>query len=341
MSQATSGIELIAERELPRAAFSRSLSAVLDLTKFRLCTLVLLTTLAGFVMAIPTELPWMHLAWVLVGTGCAALGANALNQCVEVQRDAQMIRTRRRPLVAGTLTRSAGWCIGGGLSAAGPLLLRLAGAPLAAWLALGCTLLYVLVYTPLKPVTPLNTLVGAVCGAIPPLVGWAAARGTLDAGGWILAAVLFLWQIPHFLALAWLYREDYARGGFRMLPVVDPQGRVTGYLSLVYSLALVPVTAMLTLSGAAGPVLLVLCLPLGLLMIVCAAQLARRPSDTAARRLFLSSILYLPLLLGAIWLDRSVSVTAGWRSTQHAPLQWLLSSTSPAQAGPRISEPRP
>jgi protoheme IX farnesyltransferase len=156
----------------------------------------------------------------------------------------------------------------------------------------------VLVYTPLKIRTPLNTVVGAICGAVPPMMGWAAATGRLDVGAWILGGILFVWQIPHFLALAWMYREDYERGGFRMLPSVDAEGRLTGRLAFVYAAALLPITAALSATGVTGGAFLAASQAVGLGFVVLGWLFLRDRDHTSARRLFLASILYLPVVLG-------------------------------------------
>lgn len=329
MSRVTSGVELVRESALPRAGFWRTLDAFLELSKFRLCSLVVMTTLVGFVLAAPAPFPWVALAWTLIGTGFAALGANALNQCIEADRDARMHRTCRRPIPAGILPRSTAWAFGLTLTICGPLVLLLTVGSMAAWFAASCALLYVLVYTPLKVTTPLNTIVGAVCGALPPVIGWVAARGTLDSGAWMLGALLFVWQIPHFLALAWVYREDYARGGYQMLPAVDARGVLTSSLSFFYSLALLPLSLLMLLTGASGIVFIALALPLAVGMAVAALLFAIGPDDRSARRLFFASIIYLPLLLGAMMLDRAVAETAGWRPRPSRTVAWQIHASAP------------
>ena len=192
-----------------------------DLGKARLSALVVTTAALGFVMASAVSLDWALLGWTLLGTTLAAWSANALNQVFERHRDARMKRTRGRPIPSGRI--GAPHALGAAILALGMGLTVLVAMVnvLTAVLALLTTLLYVLVYTPLKTRTTLNTLIGSVVGAIPPVMGWTAVTGQLDPGAWVLGTVLFVWQIPHFLALAWLYREDYKRGGYRMLPVID------------------------------------------------------------------------------------------------------------------------
>jgi protoheme IX farnesyltransferase len=298
----------------------------LELSKARLSALVVLTAVAGYVMgSVPGSFDWIRLGLTAAGTALAAAGANALNQLVETRRDALMRRTRLRPLPAGML-RPAHALVFAMLAAYGGVaVLGLFVNLLSSALALATILLYVLVYTPLKTRTTLNTLVGAVCGAIPPVIGWVAAAGRVDAGGWVLAALLFLWQIPHFFALAWMYRADYERGGFAMLPVVDRGGRLTGQVALVTSLGLVPVALSATLFGLAGPFYAAGALALGLWLAAAGARLWATRSDASARRLFLTSVIYLPALLCLMIADRRPSV---------AGLPFPAVSGAAAQAGP-------
>jgi heme o synthase len=298
---------LMADLEIPVMLQSGSRStgldvvrAYLELGKARLCSFIVLTAGVAFILADRAAVDWTRLAWTLLGTGLAALGANALNQWCEVGRDACMARTCRRPLPTQRLTRRAALAFGLLTGFGGPLLLAVTQNKLAGGLALAALVLYVGLYTPMKLWTPLNTLVGAVVGALPPLIGWAAANGRLDAGAWILAGVLFLWQIPHFLALACLYREDYARSGFRMLPVVDQQGYLTGHIAVLYTLALLPVAALLTLAGVAGWTYACGSLVLGATLLVLSLGLQRQRSRLAARRLFVGSLVYLPVLLALL-----------------------------------------
>lgn len=297
----------IAPLELSReraGSFADALTALLELCKARLNALVLLTTAVGFVLATPADIDWALLLVVLIGAGLAAFGANALNQVVEAERDARMRRTCSRPLPAGRLSHSFALASGLILTLTGPLVLLMAGAPISAGLAATCALLYVLVYTPMKPLTPLNTIVGAVCGAIPPLIGWAGASGAVSGGAWALGAILFVWQIPHFLSLAWLYRGDYERGGFQMLPLRDPSGRLTAQNTLLYSIALAPVGMSLSVLGDASPLYALVAAGLTALLVIPAARFAFDRSDAAARRVFLASVIYLPLLLLVMVLDR-------------------------------------
>lgn len=279
------------------------LGALLELSKAKLCALVVVTAAAGFVLGSPGSVDFSLLGLAMVGIGLAGLGANALNQWMEIDRDARMKRTAGRPLPTGRLSRREALVFAAVCAVAGPLILGVFVNGLTAGLAVGCELIYVLLYTPLKTRTPLNTLVGAVCGALPPMMGWSAAAGGLGFGAWILGAILFIWQIPHFLALAWLYREDYARGGFRMLPAVDGSGRLTCRLILLYSLLLAPLGLTVTLAGLTGPLFAAGSLLLGMGMIVVGVRLWRRRTNRDARIVFLTSVVYLPLLFGLMVVD--------------------------------------
>jgi len=287
-----------AEENRPGLSARRILASYLELSKARLGALVVLTAMVGYALGTRGHLePWVGLA-AIVGTALSAFGANILNQWWEVERDRQMQRTRLRPLPSGRVERGVALVWGLVTCAAGLAILALGTNPLTTGLSLFVILLYVLVYTPLKVRTPLNTVVGAVCGAIPPMMGWAAAAGRLDAGAWILGGVLFVWQVPHFLALAWMYREDYERGGFRMLPAIDREGRLTGRMAFVYAAALLPITAALSAAGVTGSAFLVASQVVGLAFLALGWVFLRDRSRQSARRLFLASILYLPLVLG-------------------------------------------
>ena len=278
-------------------------SAYLELAKARLAALVVLTAVVGFLLGARGWSDPATLLWTAVGTALSAFGANILNQLAEHDRDRRMLRTRSRPLPSGRVSRGQAARWGVASSLAGLAILAVAANLLTAGLSLLTILLYVAVYTPLKLRTPLNTAVGAVVGAVPPMMGWAAATGRLDLGAWILGGILFVWQVPHFLALAWLYRDDYARGGFRMLPAVDRPGELTARLALLYILSLLPVTAALSLAGVSGLGFLVASQLLGLGFAVVGWRFVRTRTEPSARRLFLASIVYLPLLLAAMVAD--------------------------------------
>jgi len=277
---------------LPRTA----LADWIELTKPRITAMVVFTALVGFVTASPGPVPLLALAAALGGTGLVAAGAAVLNQVLERDTDALMARTRMRPLAAGRVGPAEACAFGGAQTAIGlALLLRLSG-PLAAAVAFTTWASYLFLYTPLKRRTPLATLVGAVPGALPPVIGWAAARHSLDGGAFVLFAILFLWQVPHFLAIAWLYRDDYARAGFPMLPVIDREGTFTGRQAVVHSLALLLVSLAPAAAGLGGAWYLAGAFLLGTALTAFALRLASERSVVAARALFLASVLYLPAL---------------------------------------------
>lgn len=278
----------------------------LELGKPRLSTLVVITTFAGFMLAGPEIFRPGLLFWTLVGTACAALGANSFNQWREAALDARMERTRRRPLPMGQLTPRHALVWAWSVSLAGVLILAWFVNGLTAFLGALNIGIYVLIYTPLKRVSSLCTLAGAVCGAIPPLMGWSAATGGLAYGAWLLAATLFVWQIPHFLSLAWLYRADYARGGFRMLPVTDPSGQMTCPVIVLYSLALVPVGLAFFVGGLSGYFFLFTSFLLGLSFLHLGLRLYFRRTEENARRVFFASLIYLPLFMGFLVIDQSL-----------------------------------
>lgn len=284
----------------------------MELTKARLNALVLVTTAVGFLLGEPRSIDWGRLGWTLLGTACAAASAAMLNQLLEHRRDALMHRTRERPIPSGRVRRLPVFVGGVLLAYAGTAILALAVNMPSAALALVNVLLYALVYTPLKPLTTMNTLVGAVTGAIPPMLGWAAATGGLESGAWILGAILFVWQLPHFLALAWIYREDYRRGGHSMLPVVDPSGELTARTMVGTSLLLVPLGFALTVMGAVGWIAAFANVPLALAMAYLSIRFYADRSDRRARAVFLASILYLPLALAVMTLDRGPVDAESW-----------------------------
>jgi len=286
------------------AAASQRLADFITLAKPRLNLLVLITTAAGLYLAAPGGVPAPVLLHTLLGTALVAGGAAALNQVWEKQTDAVMSRTRRRPVASGRLRTLEGWWFGLALSAAGLAELALGVNVIAMAVAAFTLGSYVLVYTPLKRLTSLATLVGGVPGALPVVIGWVAAAGTLTPPAFVLFGIVFFWQMPHFLAIAWLYRDDYAAAGIPLLPVLEPDGRRTGRQALLYSAALWPVSLMPPLVGIGGDAYMAIATVLGFALIALSARFARDRSTTAARRLFLFSITYLPLLLGALVADR-------------------------------------
>jgi heme o synthase len=302
----------------------------MELSKARLSAMVVVTTGLGYVVASratpsPGGFDWMRLLWTCVGTFLAAAGAAAFNQAWEAKRDGRMNRTKNRPIPSGELSRTHAAFFGLLATIAGVAILCPTSNGLTAILALANVLIYVLVYTPLKPVSSVNTLVGAVVGAIPPMMGWVAVTGTLDAGAWVLGGILFVWQIPHFLALAWMYRADYARGGYKMLSVTEPSGRLTTRLAVMYSLLLIPLCLALVYLGNAGVVFGVLSTVFGVGLVGLAVRFAVTRGNGDAKRLFLATIVYLPLLTGVLCVDargpqdRMLRVQAGYVSPTDVP----------------------
>jgi heme o synthase len=286
------------------AAEGSRVADLVTLTKPRLNLLVLITTLAGVYLAAPQGVPLPLLLHTLVGTALVAGGAAALNQVWERETDRLMRRTSTRPLPAGRLSLAEGAWFGAALSIGGVAELALAVNALCATVAALTLASYVLIYTPMKRRSSASTLVGAVPGALPPVIGWAAVTGTITMAPLVLFGIQFFWQMPHFLAIAWMYRDDYAAAGIPLLPVLEPDGRRTGRQALLYAAALWPVSLMPAVVGLAGAPYSVLATALGFAFIALAASFARRRSMTTARRLFLFSITYLPLLWMALVADR-------------------------------------
>jgi len=273
------------------------LNDVFVLTKVRLNTLVVATTAGGYYMGAPAEVSPLALGVTCLGTALVAGGAAALNQVQERDLDRLMVRTRMRPMPDERLSVTEGSAIGLGLCIGGVAILWIGANLLAATIALATALLYTLIYTPLKRKTSLNTVVGAVPGALPPLIGWAAARGSLDgAAPWTLFFVMFLWQLPHFLAIAWIYRDDYARARLPMLPVIDPDGAMTGRQAVLWAATLLPFSQLPFVMGLTNATYGIGAILLGLGLFGVALQFARRRTDARARHLFYASIVYLPVL---------------------------------------------
>ena len=298
--------EPVAEQTvLEKSAVQKSIAAVFcELVKARLTALVLITTLVGFYAGSTSPVDYWKMLHALLGTALLACGASALNQLLERNLDARMRRTEDRPLPSGRLTPDAVLVIGVGLSILGLLDLTLFVNNLTGALGAATLASYLFVYTPLKRITTLNTLVGAIPGAIPPLMGWTSATGEISAAGWSLFAILFLWQLPHFMAIAWLYREDYARAGFKMLPIIDPDGRKTAAQAVCHALGLIPVSFFPSLLGVTGIVYFAAALVLGAAFLFFAIQFSRYLTAERARHLFVASIVYLPVLLGILVLDK-------------------------------------
>lgn len=276
-----------------------------QLTKPEVNFLVVISALAGFYLGWRGPLDGVLLGSTLLGTLLVAGGTGTLNQYLERSSDAAMRRTAQRPLPSGRLSPRSALVFGLLLAAAGGALLWVAANPLASLLALATLVSYLLFYTPLKRKTPLCTLVGAFPGAMPPLIGWAAARGSLHAQAWALYAILFFWQFPHFLAIAWMYREDYERAGLRMLPASDLQGRFTGREILAFTLALVPVSMFPVMLHQVGAVYLFGALLAGLGFLFFGVRLARERTKALARRVVLASVVYLPVVFALMMANKS------------------------------------
>ncbi|MGZ3486701.1 MAG: heme o synthase [Isosphaeraceae bacterium] len=286
-----------ASTEAALAAAGNKVAAYFSLTKPRIVVMVLVTVGVGFLLGARGSAHPATLSLTLLGTALVAGGASTLNQWMERARDARMRRTANRALPRGRLGAVEAASFGVGLGLAGTAILLWGANWLAAAVAVSTLLLYVFVYTPLKPWTTLNTAIGAIPGALPPVIGWAAATETLGIEAFSLFLIVFLWQFPHFLAIAWIYREDYARGGLKMLPGADPQGALTGRQATIYALALIPAGLLPATIGLAGPVYFVGALVLGLLYLVVAIQFWTGVSESTARRLLRMSFFYLPLVL--------------------------------------------
>jgi protoheme IX farnesyltransferase len=284
----------------PRAAVGarERASAFLELTKPRITTLVLLTTAAGFSLGSQGAFQLALFANTVVGVALLCSGVSAVNEWMERDLDALMRRTASRPLPTGKLSPREAFLFGVGLTVAGEAYLAALVNPLSALCGLGVVVGYLFLYTPLKTRTSLSTAVGAFPGAVPPLLGWAAASNTLGLEAWALFAILFLWQFPHFFAIAWMYREDYARAGILMLPVVEPDGRLTKQQIVVWTLMLVPVSLAPVALGISGSIYFAGALVLGALFLATCVAAAVTLSRRNARRVLLASVLYLPLLFG-------------------------------------------
>jgi len=301
MGQASGGLVVVAA-----ARDRRQVAAdLVTLTKPRVVLMVLFTTLVGYDVGLRGSPDYVRMIHLLIGTLLAAGGTMALNQYWERAVDARMERTRARPLPDGRLEPLEALLFGAGLTMLGVAYLAALVGARSALVTAATAIMYLFVYTPLKLRTTACTLVGAVPGALPPVTGWVAARDDVTLGAWVLFAILFLWQLPHTLAIAQLYREDYARAGVRLLPVIDAQGRATERQILSGTLALLAVSLLPTLIGLAGGIYFTGALVLGAGFVVLGAQQALAPSLTRARRVLLASLLYLPVLLALLAFDKA------------------------------------
>src|SRR6266849_612906 len=291
------------EAIVPSSAKARS-AAYIELTKPRITFLIVLTSAAGFCLGSRGALNYLTFTHAMIGIALLSSGIATLNQFMERDLDGLMRRTESRPLPSGRLFPFEALWFGVVLTVGAELYLALSVNVLTAVMGITVIVGYLFLYTPLKTRTSLSTAVGAFPGAMPPLMGWTAARGEIDVAAWVLFAILFLWQFPHFLAIAWMYREDYSRAGIRMLPVVEPDGRVTGQQMVAYALLLVPVSLLPAVLGVSGRFYLLAALVLSLLFLGTAVRAALSKSNQHARQLLLASVLYLPLLFGAMVLNR-------------------------------------
>ena len=293
--------------EGPSLSVSARLADFWEMTKPGITLMVVLTAGLGFLLAEQGSFQFLLLLHTLIGTGLVSAGGSVLNHVLERDTDALMERTANRPLPTGRMNPDVALSFGVLLSVVGLVELALAVNLLTALLGAVAIAGYVFVYTPLKRVSSLATVIGAVPGAIPPMMGWSAVRNELDPAAWVLFGILFFWQLPHFLAIAWLCREDYARGGFPMLPVLDPEGTRTGRQAILYGAALVPVSLLPSLLGLMGTIYFVGALAFGLAYLGFSFAFAQARSNPGARRLMLASLLYFPALLLIMLLDRVAS----------------------------------
>ena len=287
----------------PAVTVWRRVADYVELTKPRIALMALVTVAVGSIVATTGSIDGTLLVHTLVGTGLLAAGASVLNQLLERDTDALMRRTQSRPLPAGRISAAEAMVFGFVLSAVGLNYLCLLVNPLTGLLGAATLVLYAFVYTPMKRLTSLNTVVGAIPGALPPVMGWAAVRGSVDAEAWILFLIVFLWQFPHFLAIAWIYRDDYSRAGLKMLPTVDLNGGMTGRQMGGYSLALIPASLGPTVVEMTGRAYFFGSLWLGLVFLGFAVAFAVQATQDRARNLMRASLIYLPALLLLMMLD--------------------------------------
>jgi protoheme IX farnesyltransferase len=288
-----------------RSSRSGLIRDLVELVKARLTLLVLVTTAVGFYLGAEGPVNFAALLHTVFGTAAAAAGAAALNQWWEYNLDALMQRTRSRPVPSGRMRPRDAFILGSALSIFGVAYLAFVCNALSAALAAITIIIYIFAYTPLKRVSTFNTALGAVPGALPPMIGWAAARGTLNAGAWMLFAILFFWQLPHFFAIAWMYRDDYARAGFQMISSDDRTGERSASQSVFFCMLLFIVAGLPAFLGIATVFYLLAELILGAVFVAVAMRFLKTRARADARRLFITSIIYLPLLLGALVLSKA------------------------------------
>ena len=296
--------QVIATTQIPRADFKSVMRDYFDLSKPGIGFYSLITTVTAFWLATSGPINFILLLHTIIATGLVTAGGGALNQVLEMKIDSQMHRTEKRPLPAGRVTAQSGLIFGVVTSILGTAYLLLAVNAISALLAIGTLVGYLFVYTPSKRYTSLSTIIGAFPGAIPILIGWAAVTGNIDLRGWTLFAILFLWQIPHFLAIAWMYRKDYARAGFPMLTVIEPEGLSAAHQSVIYLVALVPISLFPTRLGLTGEIYFIGALVLGLGFLASGVMVAIKRTNTSAKQMLFASIIYLPVLLLLMIIDK-------------------------------------
>ncbi len=293
-----------------RTRFRDATSALLDLARLRITFMVVISCAVGYVLAYKNNFDFVQFACALLGTGLLASGGCAINCYIERELDAMMPRTAQRPIPSGMISPGGALLYGILLCVSGALILFIFNNLICTALGLAAAAIYLGMYTPAKRWTWLNTSIGAVPGAIPPLIGWAAASGGLDWGGWILFTMLFIWQHTHFLPIAWLFKEDYRAAGFKMLPALDNSTEKTFALTIATAMVLLPLSAMLYCGGNsyAGPAYCIASLLSGLTLVATSVQWKYNPSRKGARTVLLMSVLYLPAVFAAVVLDR----VCGW-----------------------------
>lgn len=287
------------------AMTKQTINDYIELTKPRILNMVLVSATLGYFLGGHGKVAFWGLLWLLIGVSAVCAGSATLNHYLERDSDKKMARTRNRPIPAGRIPANNALLFGVALILGGVLFLWLKANLLTAFLSLMSAFLYVLVYTPLKKVSWLHTTIGAIPGALPPLGGWTAATGEISLGGWLLFCILFVWQHPHFYSIAWMFREDYRAGGFKVLPVVQPDGKSTFRQILLYSLLLIPISVMPTVAGMSGNLYFGGACVLGMAMLAQSIVLTRTRTYQDARNLLKASVIYLPALLLLIVVDRS------------------------------------
>ena len=286
------------------AGVFRRVADFIELAKPRVVLMVLITAFVGFYVGSEEVPNYLRLFQMLIGTALAAAGTLALNQFLERETDGMMERTRRRPLPDGRVQPGEAFWFGLLVTIAGLSYLAFSVNFISAWVTALITTSYLLVYTPMKRKSSLCMLIGAVPGALPPVIGWAAARGSLDVDAWLLFAIMFLWQVPHTLAIARLYRDDYAKAGIKFLPVIEPEGGSMNRQIISHCAALLAVSLLPTLVGLAGPIYFIVAFVLGIGLLARGIRLAMESTLSQARRLLFASLIYLPVLLLVMALDR-------------------------------------